>query len=104
MSQVKITREMLANQLSKEFGLAYSIAYKKIDNLLNIWSHKLLNSDLSISSLGSFKINYKKSRLGRNPKTKEEFEIQSRKVVTFKKSKKLKLWIRIFIILMRYPK
>ena len=91
MSQVKITREMLANQLSKEFGLAYSIAYKKIDNLLNIWSHKLLNSDLSISSLGSFKINYKKSRLGRNPKTKEEFEIQSRKVVTFKKSKKLEL-------------
>jgi integration host factor subunit alpha len=91
MSQVKITREMLANQLSKEFGLAYSTAYKKIDTLLNIWSHELLNSDLSISSLGSFKINYKKSRLGRNPKTKEEFEIQSRKVVTFKKSKKLKL-------------
>ena len=91
MSQVKITREMLANQLSKEFGLAYSTTYKKIDTLLNIWSHKLLNSDLSISSLGSFKINYKKSRLGRNPKTKEEFEIQSRKVVTFKKSKKLEL-------------
>ena len=91
MSQVKITREMLANQLSKEFGLAYSTTYKKIDTLLNIWSHKLLNSDLSISSLGSFKINHKKSRLGRNPKTKEEFEIQSRKVVTFKKSKKLEL-------------
>ena len=91
MSQVKITREMLANQLSKEFGLAYSTAYKKIDNLLNIWSYKLLNSDLSISSLGSFKINHKKSRLGRNPKTKEEYEIQSRKVVTFKKSKKLEL-------------
>ena len=91
MSQVKITREMLANQLSKEFGLAYSTAYKKIDNLLNIWSHNLLNSDLSINSLGSFKINNKKSRLGRNPKTKEEFEIQSRKVVTFKKSKKLEL-------------
>ena len=91
MSQVKITREILANQLSKEFGLAYSTSYKKIDTLLNIWSHKLLNSDLSISSLGSFKINYKKSRLGRNPKTKEEFEIQSRKVVTFKKSKKLEL-------------
>ena len=91
MSQVKITREMLANQLSKEFGLAYSTAYKKIDTLLNIWSHKLLNSDLSINSLGSFKINHKKSRLGRNPKTKEEFEIRSRNVVTFKKSKKLEL-------------
>ena len=91
MSQVKITREILANQISNEFGIAYSTAYKKIDSLLNIWSHKLLNSDLSISSLGSFKTNYKKSRPGRNPKTKEIFEIRSRKVITFKKSIKLKL-------------
>ena len=91
MSQVKVTRETLANQLSKEFGIAYSTAYIKIDTILNIWSLKLLNSDLSINSLGSFRINHKKSRLGRNPKTKEEFEIQSRKVVTFKKSKKLEL-------------
>ena len=91
MSQVKVTRETLANQLSKEFGIAYSTAYIKIDNILNIWSLKLLNSDLSINSLGSFRINHKKSRLGRNPKTKEEFEIRSRKVVTFKKSKKLEL-------------
>tara|TARA_S200000501_G_scaffold308130_1_gene297571 strand:+ start:33 stop:308 length:276 start_codon:yes stop_codon:yes gene_type:complete len=91
MSQVKVTRETLANQLSKEFGIAYSTAYIKIDTILNIWSLKLLNSDLSINSLGSFRINHKKSRLGRNPKTKEEFEIRSRKVVTFKKSKKLEL-------------
>ena len=91
MSQVKVTRETLANQLSKEFGIAYSTAYIKIDTILNIWSLKLLNSDLSINSLGSFRINHKKSRLGRNPKTKEEFEIRSRKVVTFKKSKKLDL-------------
>ena len=91
MSQVKVTRETLANQLSKEFGIAYSTAYIKIDTILNIWTLKLLNSDLSINSLGSFRINHKKSRLGRNPKTKEEFEIRSRKVVTFKKSKKLKL-------------
>ena len=91
MSQIKITRETLANQLSKEYGIAYSTAYKKIDNILKIWSLKLLNSDLSINSLGSFKINHKNSRLGRNPKTKEEFEIRSRKVVSFKKSKKLQL-------------
>ena len=91
MSQVKVNRETLANQLSKEFGIAYSTAYIKIDTILNIWSLKLLNSDLSINSLGSFRINHKKSRLGRNPKTKEEFEIRSRKVVTFKKSKKLEL-------------
>ncbi len=91
MFRVKSTRETIAHQLSKEFGIAYSTAYKKIDTILNIFSHKLLNSDLSINSLGSFKINHKKSRLGRNPKTKEEFEIHSRKVVIFKKSKNLEL-------------
>jgi len=41
MSQDKITRESLANEISKEFGIAYSTAYKKIDNLLNIGSEEL---------------------------------------------------------------
>lgn len=91
MSQDKVTRETIANQLSKEFGIAYSTMYKKIDTILNQWSNILLSSDLSISSLGAFKINNKKSRLGRNPKTKEEFEIKPRKVISFKKSKNLKL-------------
>ena len=90
MSQDKITRETIANQLSKEFGVAYSTVYKKIDNILNHWSHKLLSNDLSISSLGSFKINSKNSRIGRNPKTKEEYEIKPRRVISYKKSNKLK--------------
>ena len=91
MSQDKTTRETIANQLSKEFGVAYSTAYKKIDNILNQWSHKLLSNDLSISSLGSFKINSKNSRIGRNPKTKEEYEIKPRRVISYKKSNKLKI-------------
>ena len=91
MSQDKITREYLTTQLSKEFGIAYTIAYKKIDLILNLWSNSLINSDLNISSLGSFKINQKNSRLGRNPKTKEEHIIKSRKVISFKKSKNLKV-------------
>lgn len=91
MSQDKITREILANNISKEFGIAYSLAYKKIETLLNIWSFQLLNFDLSINSLGSFKIKHKSRRIGRNPKTKQEFEIKSRKVISFKKSKKLGL-------------
>ena len=91
MSQDKITRENLATQLSEEFGIAYTIAYQKIDLILNLWASSLISSDLSISSLGSFKINQKNSRLGRNPKTKEEYLIKSRKVISFKKSKNLEL-------------
>ena len=91
MSQDKITRENLATQLSEEFGIAYTIAYQKIDLILNLWASSLISSDLNISSLGSFKINQKNSRLGRNPKTKEEHIIKPRKVISFKKSKKLEL-------------
>jgi len=89
MSQDKITRENLATQLSEEFGIAYTIAYRKIDLILNFWSNSLISSDLNISSLGSFKINQKNNRVGRNPKTKEEHVIKSRKVISFKKSNKL---------------
>ena len=91
MSQDKITRENLATQLSEEFGIAYTIAYQKIDLILNLWASSLISSDLNISSLGSFKINQKNSRFGRNPKTNDKHIIKSRKVISFKKSKNLEL-------------
>ena len=91
MSQDKLTREIIAKQISIEFGIAYSTVYKKIDKILEIWSNMMTNSDLSINYIGSFKINQKKERIGRNPKTKEEHLIKSRKVISFKKSNKLLL-------------
>ena len=98
MSQDKLTRETIAKQISIEFGIAYSTVYKKIDKILEIWSNMMINSDLSINYIGSFKINQKKERIGRNPKTKEEHLIKSRKVISFKKSNKLILWTKTFII------
>ncbi len=91
MSQDKLTRETIAKQISIEFGIAYSTVYKKIGKILEIWSNKMINSDLSINYIGSFKINKKNERIGRNPKTKEEHLIKSRKVISFKKSNKLVL-------------
>ena len=89
MSQDKLTRETIAKQISIEFGIAYSTVYKKIDKILEIWSNMMINSDLSINYIGSFKINKKNERIGRNPKTKEEHLIKSRKVISYKKSIKL---------------
>ena len=89
MSQDKVTRETIAKQISAEFGIAYSTVYKKIDKILEIWSHEMIYSDLSINNIGSFKIKKKNERIGRNPKTKEEHIIESRKVISFKKSIKL---------------
>ena len=91
MSQAKVTRESIAKQMSIEFGIAYSTIYKKIDKILEIWSNEIIDNDLSINNIGSFKIKKKSERLGRNPKTKEEHLIKSRKVISFKKSNKLVL-------------
>ena len=91
MSQDKVTRETIAKQISIEFGIAYSSVYKKIDRILEIWGNEITNSDSSINNIGSFKIKKKNDRIGRNPKTKEEYVIKSRKVISFKKSNNLVL-------------
>ena len=91
MSQAKVTRESIAKQISIEFGIAYSTIYKKIDKILDIWSNEMIDNDLSINKIGSFKIKKKSERIGRNPKTKEEHIINSRKIISFKKSIKLVL-------------
>ena len=91
MLQAKVTRESIAKQISIEFGIAYSTIYKKIDKILDIWSNEMIDNDLSINNIGSFKIKKKSERIGRNPKTKEEHIIKSRKVISFKKSNKLVL-------------
>jgi len=89
MSQNKSSREKIAKQISIEFGIAYSTVYKKIDKILEIWGNEMINSNLSINNIGSFNIKKKNERIGRNPKTKEEYLIKSRKVISFKKSNKL---------------
>ena len=52
-----------------------------------------LDRKVKIHNFGTFKLNNKKSRIGRNPKTKEEFNISSRNVITFKASKLLLKYI-----------
>ena len=46
-----------------------------------------VNGYVKIHNFGSFKIKRKNSRIGRNPKTKEDFMISERNVLTFKASK-----------------
>ena len=48
------------------------------------------NKELKIRGFGSFRVIGKKSRIGRNPKTKKEYIITERNVVSFRPSRKLK--------------
>ena len=50
---------------------------------------------LKISKFGTFTIRRKRSRIGRNPKTKEIKQISERDVVLFKPSKEFKEFINL---------
>ena len=50
---------------------------------------------VKLSKFGTFTIRQKKSRIGRNPKTKEAKVISSRDVVLFKPSKEFKEFINL---------
>lgn len=50
---------------------------------------------LSIKNFGIFSINNKKARIGRNPKTKEEFTIIARKKIQFSPAQYLKNAINV---------
>lgn len=49
------------------------------------------NHKIKISKFGTYYLHISPARIGRNPKTKEEHLIKSRKVISFKKSNKLLL-------------
>ena len=51
------------------------------------------NKNIKLSNFGSFVLVGTPKRIGRNPKTKEEFPIKSRKKLSFKASKKTKSFL-----------
>ena len=77
-----------------QLGFSKQISENLIDDffstiILNIKNEK----KLKLSKFGTFSLRLKKSRIGRNPKTKETKIISSRNVVLFKPSKEFKEFI-----------
>ena len=74
-----------------QIGFSKNISENLIDDFLNTIIENLSNEKkLKISKFGTFTIRTKKSRVGRNPLTKEEKLISERVVVLFKASKEFK--------------
>ena len=87
MDKKNITRKNLSNKIYKIQGFSKNFSSTIVDNLFETLVVALLKSDkVKISSFGTFKVMNKKERIGRNPKTKNEAVITSRKVVKFKPS------------------
>ena len=80
----------LIKDLSKKKGLSNNLAKKIINDFILIIINNIKTGNLNLKNIGSFKIIKKNKRIGRNPKTKEEFIISSRKAIQFSASKKIK--------------
>ena len=92
--RINLTKKDLVNSIYMQLGFSKQISENLIDDffstiILNIKNEK----KLKLSKFGTFSLRLKKSRIGRNPKTKETKIISSRNVVLFKPSKEFKEFI-----------
>ncbi|WP_440670527.1 integration host factor subunit alpha [Candidatus Pelagibacter sp. HIMB1483] len=89
--RINLTKKDLVNIVYMQIGFSKQISENLIDEFFSIIIKNLIkNKNVKISKFGTFSIRSKKSRIGRNPKTKEEKTISSRDVVLFKPSKEFK--------------
>ncbi len=86
-----ITRADVADTIYREVGLSRKDSEEILDTVIDSIVNAIsAGNDVKLSSFGTFSLRSKKERIGRNPKTKEEAIISSRKVVTFKPSNTMK--------------
>jgi len=91
MSRVNLTKKDLINSVYMQIGFSKNISENLIEEFLfTITNNLKIEKKIKLSKFGTFSIRSKKSRLGRNPKTKEQKTISNRDVVLFKASKEFK--------------
>ena len=96
--RINLTKKDLVNSVYMQLGFSKLISENLIDDFFQtIIDNLLKEKTLKLSKFGTFTIRQKKSRVGRNPKTKEEKMISERNVVLFKPSREFKNFINLNI-------
>ena len=91
MPRTNLTKKDLINSVYMQIGFSKNISENLIDDfLITILENLKKEKKLKLAKFGTFSIRSKKSRIGRNPLTKEKKIISSRDVVLFKASKEFK--------------
>ena len=89
--RINLSKKDLVNIIYMQIGFSKQITESIVNEFFSIIISNLCKKkSIKISKFGTFLIKSKNSRIGRNPKTKEEKEISKRDVVLFKPSKEFK--------------
>ena len=90
-----LTKKELAQNLSDQTELSFADAKKFVDLFFDTIKEQLNSGKtVKLSGFGTFDIVQTKERVGRNPKTMEEFPIPSKRKVKFTVSPKVKKSIK----------
>ena len=94
--RINLTKKDLVNSIYMQLGFSKQISENLIEEFFSlIISNISSEKKLKLSKFGTFAIRQKKSRIGRNPKTKESKKISGRNVVLFKASKEFKEFVNL---------
>ena len=92
--RINLTKKNLVNLIYLQLGFSKQICENLINDFIITVIKNIKNEKkLKLSKFGTFSIREKKTRIGRNPKTKETKIISSRNVILFKPSKEFKEFI-----------
>ena len=92
--RINLTKKDLINLVYMQLGFSKQVSDNLIEDFFSTIVSSIKNEKiLKLSKFGTFSIRKKKSRIGRNPKTKEKKIISSRDVVLFKPSKEFKEFV-----------
>tara|TARA_B100000963_G_scaffold328043_1_gene316260 strand:+ start:472 stop:789 length:318 start_codon:yes stop_codon:yes gene_type:complete len=87
MATKVVTKAITINHVNESIGLSKRESKVFFESMLELIVGSLRKkNDVKIVNFGIFRVKSKKTRIGRNPKTKVEVMISPRNVVTFKVS------------------
>ena len=91
ITKINTVKKEIIKEIHSIFGTSENNIKKITQDIIDVLIETLIEKKkINIKNFGSFQIIYKSERKGRNPKTKEEFNIKSRNSISFKTSKVLK--------------
>ena len=94
--RINLTKQEIVNSIYMQIGYSKKISENFLEDFFEfIFDNLKKNNKVKIAKFGTFEVRFKKSRIGRNPKTKEKVSISERKVILFKPSKELKKKINL---------
>ena len=89
--RINLTKKDLVNLVYMQIGFSKQVSESLIDEFFSLIIGSLKKEEkLKIAKFGTFTVRMKKSRIGRNPKTREKKNISARNVLLFKPSNEFK--------------